>query len=240
MEDFRVYTVPMGIHPAILVIVFLVVFGAIAYLSYLAKKKREEAFRGLARRLGGRFYPKDHFGLAARYEPHFPTLRQGSSRYAYNVIDGALDGRRMHVFDYHHETYSTDSKGNRTTHHHHRTFVCLQHDADLGRMEVRPEHFFDKIGAVFGFDDIDFESEEFSRKYHVKADDRKLAYDVFHPKMIEYFLPLGSFKVTTSGSLALFRRGSSRMSIEEIERTLLEADGFLDRLPRYLRKDRPA
>jgi hypothetical protein len=230
----------MSIHPAFLIVGFLVVFGAIAYLSYLAKKKREEAFAALARRLGCRFYVDDPFGLSRRYEGHFPTLQQGSNRYAYNVIDGALDGRRMNLFDHHHETHSTDSKGNRTTHHHHRTFLCLEHDADLGRMEVRPEHFFDKVGAFFGFDDINFESEEFSRKYHVKAEDRKLAYDVFHPKMIEFFLGLGDFKVTTSRNLALFRRGSDRMSIEQIERTLLDADGFLDRLPRYLRKDRPA
>jgi hypothetical protein len=219
---------------------FLILFGLVAYLSHVARKKREEALRGLARRLGCRFHASDPFGLAARYEPCFPTLAQGSRRYAYNVVAGLLDGRPMRLFDHHHETHSTDSKGRRTTHHHHRTFVCLEHDADLGRIEVRPEHFLDRIGAFFGFDDVDFESEEFSRKYHVKAEDRKLAYDVFHPKMIEFFLSLGDFKVTTSRNLALFRRGSSLMSIEEIERTLLDADGFLDRLPRYVRKDRPA
>ncbi|MFI5403081.1 MAG: hypothetical protein ACHQ1G_09105 [Planctomycetota bacterium] len=230
----------MNIHPALLIVGFLVVLGAIAYLSHLAKKKRQEAFRALATRLGCRFYVTDPFGLSVRYEGWFPTLQQGSRRYAFNVVDGALDGRRMHLFDHHHETYSTNSKGHRTTHHHHRTFVCLEHDADLGRMEVRPEHFLDKVGGFFGFDDIDFESEEFSRKYHVKAEDRKLAYDVFHPKMIEFFLGLGDFKVTTARSLALFRRGSGTMSIEQIEKTLFDADGFLDRLPRYLRKDRPA
>lgn len=222
------------------IVAVVVLFVAIAYFAHLAKKKREEAFRALARRLGCRFHTTDPFGLAGRYEGHFPTLQQGSRRYAYNVVEGTLDGRRMHLFDHHHETYSTNSKGHRSTHHHHRTFVCLEHDADLGRLEVRPEHFLDKVGAFFGFDDIDFESAEFSRKYHVKAEDRKLAYDVFHPQMIEYFLGLGSFKVTTSGNLALFRRGSDRMSIEGIEQTFLGADGFLDRLPRYLRKDRPA
>jgi hypothetical protein len=30
------------------------------------------------------------------------------------------------------------------------------------------------------------------------------------------------------------------MSMAEIEKMLLDADGFLDRLPRYLRKDRGA
>lgn len=227
-------------HP-ILVVLAIVVFGGLfLWLGWYQRKKRQEAFRALARRLGCRFHEEDFAGVGARHEAWFPTLRQGSNRYAYNVIEGALDGRPLHLFDHHHETYSTDSKGHRTTHHHHRTFACLAHDADLGRMEVRPEHFLDKVGAFFGFDDVDFESEEFSRKYHVKAEDRKLAYDVFHPRMIEFFLGALGLKVTTAGSLALFRRGNGTMTVAEIERTLLEADGFLDRLPRYLRKDRPA
>jgi hypothetical protein len=221
------------------VLAVLALLGAAFWFGQVQKRKRQEAFRALAARLGCRYTESDVRRVGALFEVYFPTLRQGSNRYAYNVVEGTLDGRPFHLFDHHYETHSTNSKGHRTTHHHHRTFVCLGHDADLSRMEVRPEHFFDRVGAFFGFDDVDFESEEFSRKYHVKAEDRKLAYDVFHPQMIEYFLGLRGFKVTTAGGLALFRYGDGEMSIEDIERTLLGADGFLDRLPRYLRKDRP-
>jgi hypothetical protein len=224
----------------VLVLAFLGLVIAAAWFAHVQKKKRQEAFRALAARLGCQYSESDFRRAAALYEAYFPTLRQGSNRYAFNVVEGTLDGRPLHLFDHHHETYSTDSKGRRTTHHHYRTFACLGHETDLGQMEVRPEHFLDKVGAVFGFDDVDFESEEFSRRYHVKAQDRKLAYDVFHPKMIEFFLGLRGFKVTTSGNLALFRYGNGQMSVEEIEKTLFDADGFLDRLPRYLRKDRPA
>jgi hypothetical protein len=216
----------------------IVLIGFVAWLSWYQWKKRREAFQALAARLGGRFYPKDPFGLSGRYGGHFRTLAEGSQRYAYNVVRAEWDGCETWIFDHHHETYSTDSKGNRTTHHHHRTFVLVQHDLDLGQVDVRPEHFFDKVAAAFGFDDIDFESAEFSRKWRVKAADREFAYKLFHPKMMEYFLTIRGFAMATSGPLGLYRVGSGRMNAEEIDRTLQTVNGIIARLPRYLRKDR--
>ena len=65
-----------------LLILALIFGGLIAYYSYLANQERQEAFRALALRLGGRYYPTDSLGLASRYEPLFPTLQQGWRRYA--------------------------------------------------------------------------------------------------------------------------------------------------------------
>lgn len=220
-----------------IIIGFVVLAGAIAYFGHMAAKKRREAYRALADKLGGTYTPKDPYSLSRKYEPAFSTLRNGSNRYAYNVIRGKHEGRSLLIFDHHYETYSTDSKGNRTTHHHHRTFLLLHHDTDLGHIDVRPEGMFDKLKAAFGFDDVDFESEEFSRKYFVKAEDRKLAYDLFHPQMIEYFLGIPKITFTTAGGALLVRR-SGLLRPEAIEPLLEDAAGFLERIPRYLRKDR--
>ena len=40
---------------------------------------------------------------------------------------------------------------------------------------VRPEHVFDRLASFLGFDDIDFESVEFSKRFMVKFADRKFA-----------------------------------------------------------------
>ena len=224
---------------AILIFVaFAVLIGVGAYFGHLAAKKRRQAFRALARKVGGTYTPKDPYSLPRRYEPEFPTLRTGSNRYAYNVIRGKHEGGALFIFDHHYETYSTDSKGNRTTHHHHRTFLLLHHDTDLGHIDVRPEGMFDKLKAAFGFDDVDFESEEFSRRYFVKAEDKKLAYDLFHPQMIEYFLGLSKKLTFTTAGGALLVRRSGLLRPEAIESLLEDAAGLLERVPRYLRKDR--
>ena len=46
----------------------------------------------------------------------------------------------------------------------------------------------DKIAGALGFHDINFESSEFSRKFHIKCADKKFAYDVIHPRMMEFLL----------------------------------------------------
>ena len=53
---------------------------------------------------------------------------------------------------------------------------------------IEPEGFFSKIAQAIGFDDIDFESLEFSKRYKVKSPDKKFAYDVCNAQMIDYLL----------------------------------------------------
>lgn len=50
------------------------------------------------------------------------------------------------------------------------------------------EGIFSKIAQAVGYDDIDFESHEFSRKYCVRSRNKKFAYDICNPRMIEYLL----------------------------------------------------
>ena len=231
----------MVIAPYFFVLFFALVTALIVlafWLAWYLKKKRREAMRAIANDLGGRFFADDPYGLSDRHDGRFAVLREGSSRYAFNVIHAEWEGRPTWIFDHHHETYSTDSKGNRTTHHHYRTWVLVEHDLDLGQLDVRPENFLDKMAAVLGFDDIDFESAEFSRKWRVKAASREFAFHVFHPRMIEYFLTLSGFALATGGPFGLYRVGGGTMTPAEIGRTLRIVKGFVERLPRYVRKDR--
>ncbi len=224
--------------PQVLLVVLVVaVFALLAYAGWRAQQQRKKDLAALAARLGLRWSEKDSVGVASRLEAWFDDLRTGNNRYAYNVLSGRLGERDAYLFDHHYETYSTNSKGHRQTHHHHRSFVALRHDVDLGQVDLRPEGLFDKLKAAFGFDDIDFESSEFSSRFHVKASDRKLAYDIFHPPMIEYLLPLGDLRLTTAAGFLLARRGGV-LKPPALEKTLHDALGFLDRLPRYLRRDR--
>src|SRR5687767_9967030 len=103
----------------------ILIFGAFAALVIVAvifgaitAKKRREAFAALAARLDLVFSPDHDHSIADRF--HFLNrLAQGSNRYAYNILSGNYQGRSILVFDYHYQTESRDSKGNRRTHHHH-------------------------------------------------------------------------------------------------------------------------
>ncbi len=162
-------------------IVALVIWGAIA------SRKRRQELEALAARWRFSWSPDDPFDIAARYSRHAPLCR-GDGRYAYDVFHGDRDGRGVICFDYHYETHSTDSKGNRETHHHRFSGALVRLGVSFPRLLVRPEGFFDKVAELVGFDDIDFESAEFSRKFFVKSDDRRFAYDIFHARAMEYML----------------------------------------------------
>lgn len=58
----------------------------------------------------------------------------------------------------------------------------------LPSLLIRQERVFDRLAGVIGFDDIDFEPHEFSQRYYVKSDDKRFAYDVVHPRMMQCLL----------------------------------------------------
>ena len=55
------------------------------------------------------------------------------------------------------------------------------------------------MGEFFGFDDIDFESDEFSREFCVKAADRRWAFDVIHQATMEFLLAAPRFTIELAG-----------------------------------------
>ena len=218
------------------VVLFIAFAVLVLFFGHWQKKKRRELMQRIAVSMNARFSERDPYELADRHEPRFPTLRTGSRRYAFNVVHGRLEGRPFWLFDHHYETYSHDKNG-RKTHHHYRTFLLRETELDFAPLEARPEGFFDKMKAAFGFDDIDFASAEFSRKWHIGSPDREFAYAVFTPQMIEYFLGLRGLRMSTAGAFALFRLGSGRMDEQEMADAIRISDGFFERLPRYLKKD---
>ena len=170
----------------ILILVVAVVIGLVI-VGILREKKRREAMTALAARLGLMFCPQKDHELARRYG-FLDRLCQGSNRYAYNTVSGTYEGEDVLAFDFHYETYSSDSKGRRQTHHHHFSFFILSLPVSFPELTVVREGIFSKIAQAVGYDDIDFESHEFSRKYCVRSRDKKFAYDICNPRMIEYLL----------------------------------------------------
>jgi hypothetical protein len=211
-------------------IVALIIVGAI--MGHVAAKKRREAMFALAARLGLRFDPGKNHDLARRFQ-FLDKLRQGSNRYAFNVLSGRYQDQDVTIFDYHYETHSTDSKGHQQTHHFYFSFFLLHLSASFPELKIGPEGFFSKIAQAIGYDDIDFESHEFSRRFCVRSKDKKFAYDVCNARMIEYLLANPDLTIEIElDSLAIsFNR---RLKPEQIEPNLQRLIRVRSLLPEYL------
>ena len=216
----------------IVLIVGLLIVGGI--ISAINRRKRREAMTALATRLGLTFNPDRDRSLAGQYR-FLNKLRSGSNRYAFNVLSGSYQNHNITAFDFHYETHSSNSKGGRQTHHHYFSFFILHLPVPCPELTIGPEGFFSKIAQAVGYDDIDFESHEFSRQFCVRSKDKKFAYDVCHARMIEYLLANNDLVLEIENqALALYF--SRRLKPELIEPNLSRLIQVRNLLPEYLMK----
>lgn len=185
-----------------------VVFAIVAIIyTTIAERKRQTALQQLAASL--------NFGFSAHRDRNIPKrfhfledFGKGTNRYAQNIFTGEFNGEAVTFFEYHYQTRSSGSDGKTNTQHHYFTIFALSLPRSFAELVIKPEGFFAKLGQAFGFDDIDFESLEFSRRYQVKSKDKKFAYDFCNARMIDYLLDQQNLVIELEGrTLALAYRG---------------------------------
>ncbi|MEO0509378.1 MAG: hypothetical protein AAF065_05935 [Verrucomicrobiota bacterium] len=209
----------------------IIVVGVVFYFNYIRAKKRREGMQALASELGLRFNPEKNRSLADKFG-FLNHMDDGHRRYAFNVLSGSIDGHEACIFDYHYETYSTDSEGRRRTRHYYFSIFTIQLPAFFPELVITREGIFAKIGQAMGFDDIDFESVEFSKRYSVKSKDKKFAYDFCNVKMIDYLLEQEDLIIEVDGStLALTFKG--KLAIERIRPNIDRLLNIRSLIPNY-------
>jgi hypothetical protein len=194
------------------------------------KDKRRKELAGWAQVNGLKFLPEKDHSVWMRYQL-FKCLQRGEDRYAYNIMVGTSGTRVMSAFDYHYETHSTNSKGQRQTHHHYLSALVVDAGLPLKPLFIRPEGLLDKVTEFVGIDDIDFESAEFSQKFFVKSPDRRWAYDVLHQKTMELMLAYPRFHIDFQGSQVMAYYDNKTFSLGEFGSALKVVTGILDYLP---------
>jgi len=210
----------------------IILVAGLAILGWLREKKRREALAALAGRLGMTFHPGRDKTLPLRYG-FLDALRKGDQRYAFNILTGEHKGYPVTVFDYHYATHSTNSKGQRRTRHHYFSFFVLEHSRDFPELRIYPEGVWQKLGQMLGFDDIDFESLEFSKAFCVRSKDRKFAYDICHTRMMEYLLNNRDLSLEIEHRCVALSF-SRRLKPEEIPARLNQLVHIVGLFPKYL------
>jgi hypothetical protein len=213
-----------------------ILFAVVIVLAFLVSRhfdaKRRKTILDWARSHRLTFSEAKDHRFCNRY-PEYLFLQQGENYYAHNTLTGLWNGRPFLGFDYHYETHSHNSKGGRQTQHHFFSAVVIPSDIILNPLTLRPEGVFDKITEFFGYDDIDFESAEFSRRFYVTSTDKRWAYDVIHPRMMEFLLAAPRFNIQF-GFKSVIAYKNSRFSTEDYAAAADLISGILDRFPVYL------
>lgn len=227
---------------AIMFILIPIIVAAAAvgiYYSYLAAKKRREAFLALAAELGFTFDPnKDR--SHDEYYAHFEIFRKGHSRAAYNTLSGqtTIDDRQFSIkmgdFTY---KVTRHSGKNRTTSTYNFSYLIVHLPfALVPDVLIRPENLFDKLAGAIGFDDIDFESIEFSKRFLVKSKDKRFAYDLIHPRMMEFMLASKPPCIDLENGRCCLSDGSRRWTPDQFKSHMQFMAQFIDLWPDHLTK----
>jgi hypothetical protein len=212
------------------VIIIIAIVIVVAIFAYLNNLKRQQEWQQFALNHGLNYSKNDTIDIPEYYS-EYQLFREGHSRKAYNICQGMEKDIKILAFDY---RYTTGSGKN--SHTYYFTPLIIESNLVFKPLIIRPENLFDKIGAAIGFDDIDFESAAFSKKYYVKCPDKKFAYDIIHARMMEFLLECQSMNIETHGDNLLFHQGKT-LSISEVELMLIAAHKFIELTPDYVRKD---
>jgi hypothetical protein len=214
--------------------------GVAWYWNARFVRARREGLVALARSMGWHFDPNEHDPWAPGFSP-FDRFRKGSDRATYNTIEGddQIGGRKFHVLmgDY---TYTTESSdGKRTSRTTHRfSYALIQPPfQNLPDLLIRREGLVDKIAGALGFSDFNFESEEFNRRFHVTGDDKKFAYGLICPPMMEFLLASNPPPVELRGGWVCLVRYEGCWTPEEFRANLEWARQFFGLWPEYLTQE---
>lgn len=213
---------------------FLFLFGAMAAAAAGAAWRRTTntdrsmEMQILADRLG-------FTGFSAVINPQFvlgwcflSRLSRGENRYAFNILEGTYHDQKLFVFDYH---FEFDSDKDRID--HFCTIFMLVVPEAFPKLTIGPQNLLARIEETFDAEDIKFESVEFSKAYRVRCGDKKFAYDVCNPQMIEYLLANRGLDLEIQGpviSLAF----APQLPVSRIEFNLQRIAQIRALLPEYL------
>lgn len=215
-----------------LIALAVLVMGGLIYAGILSDRKRREALRGVALRLGLYFDPATDRGLHRFF--HHPLFKRGRSRQASNNLFGKMTIQgypiEVRMCDYQYTTGSGKHK------HTHRVSLACFRLPFIGTpdLTIRKEGLGDKIAGGLGFDDIDFESEEFSREFWIKSGDKRFAYDVIHSGMMEFLMEGPTPTIEIVQDVCMIREGMGRWQPDTFEGAPGWFTEFLKRWPEHL------
>jgi hypothetical protein len=214
-----------------LIIAIIILAIAVGFGGYWANQRRQKAFALWASTHGFSYAPRDDTYADLPWGAPFGI---GSGRQAQDVVAGTVSERPALCFTLRYQTQSSNGKTTQTQTHYYRIY-SLGLPKSLPELRVGPEGLLSGIARMMGIHDIEFESEDFNRAYKVKSDDRKFAYDVVNPQMMQFLLDSRAPGFILIGT-NIVRIDHGRLEPATIESTLAYLTAVIEHIPDYVWK----
>ena len=146
---------------------------------------RAEQLDQLAFHLNMAFTPQDTWGLISLLSD-FKLFRRGFGKRITNILyqQSPLLNTDIRVFDYRY----TISTGNSARRFRQSVFFIHSRQLALPEFYMKPENILHQIGALLGFEDIDFENApKFSQNYWLRGSDEDYIRASFPDSFLHFF-----------------------------------------------------
>lgn len=214
---------------------FLLIAAVLLVMIVVAQRQRKQRRAAVARfaaQSGMQYSRADPFGLLSY---GFPLLRQGDDQGCENVVSGQWRGLPVKEADFWSSTTVYDQQGS------HRevsrySIVIADIKARAPSASIAKETFFTRVADHLGFHDIEFESEEFNRKFRVTSKDREFAFKLIDARMMQWLLASGTeFAFEVQGSHLMV--WCNQLPVASLPGLLDAAKGFHDNIPHLVLTD---
>jgi len=178
-------SLPMSIFVLVIIGIQVLVIGMVI-LFYLAKQKadkeRTEQLKPIASQMNLEFYPADATQMMNAMSD-FQLFSRGRGRRITNVMQGEVESVSVTLFDYRYIVGGKNSKA------YELTVIFFQSPTlNLPYFSLCPEHIYHKIGSVFGYQDIDFDSHPgFSDHYLLRGSEEEGIRGVFTYSVLDFY-----------------------------------------------------
>ena len=182
-----------GVWAILLAIITLILGGLLFLRLRKLGEQRTKEFKRISEQLGMTFSARVKGRAKDRATPPLPLFGEGHSRVVTNMLHGDsellgfAEEFEVRIFAYRYMISSGKS-----SHAVRQSVICFQSpQLNLPKFQLRPEHFFDKIGSKLGYQDIDIESHptaaEFSKKYLLRGKDEQTIRALFTDTALTFF-----------------------------------------------------
>lgn len=223
-----------------MVILILIGGGLASYYAWKKEQQRREELGELARDLGWHFDARKDRHHDAEYA-HFEIFRRGHSRCAMNTLTGSIDiDGRSHTAkmgDFRYKVTSGGGKRRSTRTYRFSYLIVHMPYPHVPPLIIRREGFFDRVAGFFGYGSISFESAAFNKRFYINGDDKKFAYDVIHPRMMEFLMATAPPTIDMEHGRLCVSDGRTRWSPETFRSQLDWVVQFFEQWPAHVKHD---
>ena len=175
----------MELGAGTLAIIFLVAASAMAFRHL---KKYADAMRKVAESLNFTYEKSWDMSSLNNYIGFDFYKNKKDLQFIKHIMSGSRNCVDITIFEFTHRKRRISSDESNHINQTQTVFVFKADGMDLPHFEMNPKGIFNKIGVIFGKQDITFQAHPlFSNKYVLRGDDEKLIRQVFDESVLSFF-----------------------------------------------------